>query len=107
MLSLVLSPIKLARLVVILIGTFVRIRREGLVGVWLGLELNLYGFLVVINPDGHHNPEPCIKYFVVQRTGSILILRGFLFLTEECVERGLIIRSLGVLLKSGVFPLHS
>lgn len=107
MLSFVISPIKLARLSVILMGTFVRVGREGLVGVWLGLELNLYGFLVVINPDGHHNPEPCVKYFVVQRTGSILILGGFLFLIEECVERGLIIRSLGVVLKSGIFPLHS
>lgn len=107
MLSFVISPIKLARVWVILMGTFVRVGREGLVGVWLGLELNLYGFLVVINPDGHHNPEPCVKYFVVQRTGSILILGGFLFLIEECVERGLIIRSLGVVLKSGIFPLHS
>lgn len=107
MLSFVISPIKVARVWVILMGTFVRVGREGLVGVWLGLELNLYGFLVVINPDGHHNPEPCVKYFVVQRTGSILILGGFLFLIEECVERGLIIRSLGVALKSGIFPLHS
>nr|ALM88212.1 NADH dehydrogenase subunit 2 [Mytilus edulis] len=107
MLSLVLSPMKLASLVVMLMGTFVSISSEGLVGVWLGLELNLYGFLVVMNPDGHHNPEPCVKYFVVQSTGSILMLSGFLFLTEECVESGLIMSSLGVLLKSGVFPLHS
>nr|AAQ63687.1 NADH dehydrogenase subunit 2 [Mytilus galloprovincialis] len=107
MLSFVMSPMKLASLSVMLMGTFVSVGSEGLVGVWLGLELNLYGFLVVMNPDGHHNPEPCVKYFVVQSTGSILMLGGFLFLMEECVESGLIMSSLGVVLKSGIFPLHS
>ena len=50
MVSFVVRPIKLVRLGVILIGTILRVRREELVGVWLGLELNLYGFLVIIKP---------------------------------------------------------
>jgi NADH-ubiquinone oxidoreductase chain 2 len=107
MVSFVVRPIKLVRLGVILIGTMLRVRREELVGVWLGLELNLYGFLVIINPDGHYSPEPCVKYFVVQRTGSILILVGFVSLIEQHVVRGLVMSTAGTVLKSGVFPLHS
>lgn len=107
MVSLVIRPIKLMRIRLMVIGTVLRVRREELVGVWLGMELNLYGFLVIINPDGHYIPEPCVKYFVVQRTGSILMLGGFVLLMQQFVAGGLIIRVVGTVLKSGISPLHS
>nr|AII78526.1 NADH dehydrogenase subunit 2 [Mytilus trossulus] len=107
MVSFVVSPMKLVSLGVMLIGTILSVSSEELVGVWLGLELNLYGFLVIMNPDGHYSPEPCVKYFVVQSTGSILMLVGFVSLMEQHVVSGLVMSTAGTVLKSGVFPLHS
>nr|ADE05907.1 NADH dehydrogenase subunit 2 [Mytilus trossulus] len=107
MVSFVLSPLKLVSLMVMFIGTMLSVTSQELVGVWVGLELNLYGFLVLMNPDGQHNPEACVKYFVVQSTGSILMLVGFLILTKCILVSAFTIMMAGALLKSGVFPLHS
>nr|YP_009054029.1 NADH dehydrogenase subunit 2 [Mytilus coruscus]AIA77031.1 NADH dehydrogenase subunit 2 [Mytilus coruscus]AZZ73311.1 NADH dehydrogenase subunit 2 [Mytilus coruscus] len=107
MVSFVMSPMKVMSMSMMVIGTVLSVSSEELVGVWLGMELNLYGFLVVMNPDGHYIPEPCVKYFVVQSTGSILMLGGFVLLMQQFVVSGLMMSVIGTVLKSGISPLHS
>nr|YP_009681490.1 NADH dehydrogenase subunit 2 [Crenomytilus grayanus]QDO71870.1 NADH dehydrogenase subunit 2 [Crenomytilus grayanus] len=107
MVSFVMSPMKVMSMLMVIFGTGLSLSSEELIGVWLGMELNLYGFLILMNPDGYYTPEPCVKYFVVQSSASILMLGGFMLLMQHFVVGGLVMSVVGVLLKSGVFPLHS
>lgn len=74
---------------------------------WLGMELNLYGFLVLMNSRGHHVPEPCVKYFVVQSLGSIGMLRGIILSMGFYRALGWPVILRRVVLKTGIFPTHS
>ena len=67
---------------------------------WIGLELNLLGFvpLTIIQME---NKKPAIHYFVVQSAGSLLLLFGGIS-AGVALGLGLI----GLLLKMGLAPLH-
>lgn len=75
-------------------------------GVWLGIELNLFGFLIIINPEGCCVAQGRIKYFIAQRIGSMLILFGFFCVSQMFNRVGRLILVGGILLKAGVFPFH-
>lgn len=87
-------------------GPVLSLRRGGWAGFWLGIEINLFGFLVFINVEGKSVAEPLIKYFVVQRIGSALMIRGFLLNDFFLFSRLIWTSLLGVLLKGGFFPFH-
>ena len=91
----------------VFIGPVLRLSRRTWAGLWLGIEINLFSVLVVINLDYRHVVEPLVKYFVVQRVGSILIIRGFLFNSCYLIRRCLLVRIVGAILKGGLFPFHS
>lgn len=101
------SPIIILSISIVILGTLIRLRRINWVGVWVGMEINLFGFLIFMNPDGLCIPEPCIKYFVVQSRGSMLLIIGFLTLDFFYSIVSIILIISGVLVKSGVFPFHS
>lgn len=57
-------------------GRVIRVSSGDWLGVWLGLEVNLLGFIpLVIQVSGGQSVEAAIKYFIVQAVG-----RGFLLL---------------------------
>lgn len=48
-------------------------------GVWLGLEVNLLGFVpLMVQASGGQSVEAAIKYFIVQAVGSGFLLLGAL-----------------------------
>ena len=85
------------------ISLFLGLRTRGFLFLWISLEINLLGFLLWIK--GRQDPSAeLIKYFVVQRLGSVLVLMGLV--ANELIgwrERAIV---LGLILKLGLAPLH-
>nr|YP_010317933.1 NADH dehydrogenase subunit 2 [Geukensia demissa]QHO63843.1 NADH dehydrogenase subunit 2 [Geukensia demissa]UJM44211.1 NADH dehydrogenase subunit 2 [Geukensia demissa] len=104
---LVITPLMFISFVIVILGSIVSISSGSWLGIWLGMEINLIGFILLMNPEGMCVVEPCIKYFVVQSLGSAFILMGFI-----CNESNMSmylnysLLMLGLLMKSGVFPFH-
>ena len=67
---------------------------------WIGLELNLLGFVPMAMLT-LTNKKSAITYFVVQSIGSLLLLYGGI-----TTAAALLASFLGVLLKMGLTPLH-
>ena len=67
---------------------------------WIGLELNLLGF-VPLAITSNDTKKPAMFYFVVQRVGSLLLLFGG-------ISGGTValLSILGLLLKMGLAPVH-
>ena len=72
------SPIIFVSIFFVVFGTIISVSRSSWLGVWLGIEINLLNFIVLINPEGVFVVEPSVKYFVVQCLRSNFILMGFL-----------------------------
>ena len=80
----------------------------------MGLELNLIGFLPVIVIHGSYSErEAAVKYFIVQRLGSILLLFGRMcayrisFTWENLFSnQGVLLIMGGLLAKLGCAPFH-
>nr|AXP84531.1 NADH dehydrogenase subunit 2 [Perumytilus purpuratus] len=105
-LNLKVSPMGLLSFVAMVFGSLVSVFSGSWVGMWLGLEINLLGFIVLMNPEGVVVIEPCIKYFVVQSLGSGMVLVSFLA-NEAYLSNFLeVFLMLGLMLKSGLAPLH-
>nr|ALB78239.1 NADH dehydrogenase subunit 2 [Camaena poyuensis] len=70
------------------------------------MEVSLFAFIFLV--DGNHLPHTmmaCIKYFLIQTIGSILLFSSLMFITHN--EQAMYLLSLpGILLKLGIFPMH-
>lgn len=86
-------------------------------GVWLGLEVNLFRVLpLLLGGASSGEVESCVKYFVIQVIGSGLILLAALigvgcwgyFVVGAIVERDFVLWVIlvGLMLKIGVAPFH-
>jgi len=82
-------------------GTLMAVGRSRVPVAWIGLELNLLGFV-----PAYLNKIPqkssAMIYFVVQSVGSLCLLFGCL--ASVGIRGGLAV--LGIVLKLGVAPLH-
>lgn len=100
------SPIIFVSIFFVVFGTIISVSRSSWLGVWLGIEINLLNFIVLINPEGVFVVEPSVKYFVVQCLRSNFILMGFL-LRESWVGSFFKLCLLtGLIVKRGVCPFH-
>lgn len=85
-------------------------------GIWLGLEINLIGFIPILVYGGiTQETESGMKYFVIQALGSGILIIGSLvsfntLFTWESLGSGdligLSIVAIGIILKLGSFPFH-
>lgn len=87
----------------VVIGTLCALSADSWPIIWIGLEMNLISFLLVINQNWL-TKRTSIIYFIVQRVGSLSILGGG-FISDWC---GMIDScvTLGLLLKTRLAPLH-
>jgi len=71
----------------------------------LGLEINLFSFIPLINQsDKFYETEGIVKYFLPQALGSgILLLSSFVFLSNDFFVSILFFR---LLIKAGAAPFH-
>lgn len=77
--GLVLRPAFCVFILVRVIGTLFVLLRTGLLGIWLCLELAFFGFIPILNGKGVCENESAVKYFIIQRVGSGILLVGILF----------------------------
>nr|YP_010303571.1 NADH dehydrogenase subunit 2 [Quasilineus sinicus]QXO02043.1 NADH dehydrogenase subunit 2 [Quasilineus sinicus] len=95
-------------------GSLMSVSASHWLGIWVGLELNLMGFLPLIVHGGDSQfVESSIKYFVVQALGSSLFLLGGFMHGSFFLGWGwglgsslMSVLLLGLLLKLGVAPFH-
>nr|QLY89859.1 NADH dehydrogenase subunit 2 [Viviparus viviparus] len=89
-------------------------------GIWVGLEMNLIGFVpILIYQKGILESEAAVKYFVVQAIGSSFLMFGSLVMYSASFSweilwlmdsgyftMGLLFMVSSFLMKMGVFPFH-
>lgn len=98
-----------------LVGSLLSISCGDWLGVWLGLEVNLLGFIpLIVQGTRGQSVERAIKYFVVQALGRGMLLFGGVGVGESRVVWFLcndfsffaFFCFIGLVLKLGVAPLH-
>nr|QJE37148.1 NADH dehydrogenase subunit 2 [Phymorhynchus buccinoides] len=111
-------PFNFMFLVTMAIGTVISLSSTHWLGMWVGLEVNLIGFLpMIIYMKKTAEGESAVKYFITQAIGSAFIILGSLLaftlsfswdLYNVQMNWGIGIWILlgGLLLKLGLFPFH-
>ena len=97
-------------------GTLFSISSSHWLGVWVGLEINLIGFLpILLYQKTTSESESAVKYFIVQALGSGLLIFGSLFRSsisftwEPSLSSslwGILVILRGLTIKIGLFPFH-
>lgn len=101
----------------VVVGTCVGISRVDWLGVWFGLEINLFRAVPLFLGTGRpREVESMAKYFLMQAMGSGVLLGGALtnlnylgvvYVTWfMVVEISLIVLCLGMIMKVGLAPFH-
>ena len=86
-----------------IIGTFITIRTNSWWIGWLGMEINLLGFIILLINNSN---ESSLKYFVVQSLRSVILISSAL-LTENFTFKKLeLLIILALFFKLGTAPLH-
>lgn len=87
----------------VLLGTIGAISAEAWPIIWLRMEINLISFLMLLSISWS-TKKTCMIYFVVQRVGSLLILRRGLASDIKRLMASWV--TLGLLIKIRIAPLH-
>jgi len=87
----------------IFLGTVAAISVNSWPIIWLGLELNLISFVPGLMKQDI-NKKPAMIYFIVQRIGSIVLLRAGII--AEIKTSLILFLLLGLVVKLGAAPLH-
>nr|YP_010043371.1 NADH dehydrogenase subunit 2 [Perna canaliculus]QPD06653.1 NADH dehydrogenase subunit 2 [Perna canaliculus]QPD06666.1 NADH dehydrogenase subunit 2 [Perna canaliculus]UJM44253.1 NADH dehydrogenase subunit 2 [Perna canaliculus] len=107
MMGVALSPLLIFCGVLVIMGNLLSISSSSWLGVWLGMEINLFGFLIMMNPEGCCVAQSGVKYFVTQSIGSMLLLFGFFLVFSLFNSVGAVVIMMGLLMKTGIFPFHN
>nr|YP_003434168.1 NADH dehydrogenase subunit 2 [Tricula hortensis]ABZ05810.1 NADH dehydrogenase subunit 2 [Tricula hortensis] len=109
-------PFSLSFFSIMMFGTIFSISSSHWLGIWAGLEINLIGFLpLLVYQKSMSESESAVKYFIIQAMGSSFLMFGSLmsyslFFTWEMMMDywvlGLILISVGLMTKMGIFPFH-
>nr|YP_010545682.1 NADH dehydrogenase subunit 2 [Mopalia retifera]UYG48478.1 NADH dehydrogenase subunit 2 [Mopalia retifera] len=101
---------------ILFFGTLFSLSSVHWFAVWLGLELNLMGFIpIMVQKSTSEETESGVKYFLVQASGSALFLLGLMMMNwnfcswdmnflGSFADSGLVF--FGLLMKLGGAPLH-
>nr|YP_009344603.1 NADH dehydrogenase subunit 2 [Modiolus modiolus]APU51263.1 NADH dehydrogenase subunit 2 [Modiolus modiolus] len=94
-------------------GILVTLSTDSKISGWLGMEINVMGFLGVLSVRGFMNISVGLKYFIIQVLGSGLFLMGVLvFYSGYFSLNHLMLQvsgwmvEMGLFCKAGIFPLH-
>ena len=86
----------------VILGTLGTLTCEGWPAVWIILELNIISFITLFSSKWSAKKR-CIVYFIVQRVGSLIILRRGVMSDRRKIATWII---LGIALKARIAPLH-
>ena len=91
-------------MMVTLRGTFITLTANSWWVGWLGMEINLLGFIILILNKNRN--ESALKYFVVQSLGSVVLISRALTTENFSFKSLQLLLSLAIFLKLGIAPLH-
>lgn len=112
---LIFNPSKLLFLICLSIGAIITISSTSLIGVWIGLEINLLSFIpLIINTNNLLTTEAALKYFLNQVLASlvllfliIFIINNYIFIFFNRIHRHFInLIICAILIKIGAAPFH-
>nr|WEP25210.1 NADH dehydrogenase subunit 2 [Euwallacea interjectus] len=96
----------------LVMGTIISISSMSWFYSWLGLEINLLSFIILMKtPNSKYSSESISKYFMVQAMASFILLFSIMLSTNFKMNFDLstsssILASLSLLMKMGAAPLH-
>lgn len=83
---LIFNPSKLLFLICLTIGILISISSTSLLGVWMGLEINLLSFIpLMINTNNLLSTEAALKYFLNQVLASLVLLFLIIFMMNNYI----------------------
>nr|UHJ18728.1 NADH dehydrogenase subunit 2 [Pericoma sp. ZHK-2021] len=106
---------KLLFFLCLIIGTFLTISSNSLMGVWMGLEINLLSFIpLMIDTNNLMTTEATLKYFLNQVMASLILLFMMIFYMNNSMilfinnnyNIFMVIMMSTMLMKSGAAPFH-
>nr|AKE36675.1 NADH dehydrogenase subunit 2 [Meretrix lamarckii] len=105
--SLLYSICSLMALVVLMCGVVGSLISSGVLGVWVGMEVNFLGAICFMSGVYVEESESVMKYFIIQVVGSCFLILGLLMLLYG--EFLVLVESfsmMGLAIKLGIFPFH-
>lgn len=92
----------------LIIRTFISLSSNNWFGAWIGLEINLVSFIPLIYvKNNYYSSESSIKYFIIQRIRSIVLLFGIIILSFDLIiNQSIIIMNCSLIAKLGIAPFH-
>lgn len=83
---LIFNPSKLLFLICLTIGILISVSSTSLLGVWIGLEINLLSFIpLIINTNNLLSTEAALKYFLNQVLASLVLLFLIIFIINNYI----------------------
>nr|QLH90196.1 NADH dehydrogenase subunit 2 [Meretrix lusoria] len=105
--GLLYSICSLVALVVLMGGVVVSLISSGVLGVWVGMEVNFLGAICFMSGVYVEESESVMKYFIIQVVGSCFLILGLLMLVYgEFVFLVESFSMMGLAVKLGIFPFH-
>nr|AKE36662.1 NADH dehydrogenase subunit 2 [Meretrix lamarckii] len=105
--GLLYSICSLVALIVLVCGVVVSLISSGVLGVWVGMEVNFLGAVCFMSGVYVEESESVMKYFIIQVVGSCFLVLGLLMLVYG--EFLLLVESFSMMslaIKLGIFPFH-
>nr|YP_008854380.1 NADH dehydrogenase subunit 2 [Meretrix lyrata]AGR50826.1 NADH dehydrogenase subunit 2 [Meretrix lyrata] len=94
-------------LVILLCGVVVSLVSSGVLGIWVGMEINFLGAICFMSGVYVEESESVMKYFIIQVVGSCFMVLGLLMLVfGEFVVLVESFSMMGLAIKLGIFPFH-
>nr|YP_009353875.1 NADH dehydrogenase subunit 2 [Tropidomya abbreviata]AQZ26174.1 NADH dehydrogenase subunit 2 [Tropidomya abbreviata] len=107
--SFLIYPSHFCFFMIIWIGAMISVSSAHWLGVWLGMELNLFGMIPLLIGKGQGQEiEAAIKYYFIQSVGSCFIIIGLL-LNNLCLSIFLMEKlffMVGLVMKLGIVPFY-
>nr|YP_008757569.1 NADH dehydrogenase subunit 2 [Octostigma sinensis]AEV44834.1 NADH dehydrogenase subunit 2 [Octostigma sinensis] len=111
-----IQPFKALFFLTLILGSMLTLSSPSWFIMWLGLEINLMSFIpIILENNNQRSTEASLKYFVVQASGSTLILFSAVSLLLKNYPLSppsflqtsyILLLSLAAILKMGAAPLH-
>lgn len=93
-------------LLFIFVRTLISLSSNNWFGSWIGLEINLISFIPLIHSkNNYYSSESRIKYFIIQRVRSMILLLGIISLSL-IIRYSYLIIICALIAKLGVAPFH-
>lgn len=83
---LIFNPSKLLFFICLIIGIIITISSTSLIGIWIGIEINLLSFIpLIINTNNLITTEASLKYFLNQVLASLVLLFLIIFIINNYI----------------------